>query len=551
MGRRLRNLSMLKQAIRTTLVLALAGGGAPAVAGAPMVPLFENLGTLHHPITTVSSLARQYFDQGLRLVYAFNFEEAVNSFEEAARLDPEAAMAYWGMALALGPNINAPMAPSQERRAYELIRKAKARAAYVTPSERAYIDALAARYAARSPSKREALDRAYAAAMREVARRFPEDPEAQVLAADALMNLQPWDYWTPDGRPKGAATEIIKLLEQALAKTPDHPGACHFYIHAVEASLQPERAVPCAERLPELMPGAGHLVHMPAHIFMRVGRYHEAAERNEHAVSVDHAYLEHRRLAGSYASDYYAHNLHFLWAALMMEGRSTEALRTARELVAKVPPSEMKKRLLLEAYLPTPVLTLARFGRWSEVLSELPPPKEFRYALGMWHYARGLAMTATGRLGSGHAEAMAIGEMIKGLRKATSSELKTLRTLLEIAARVVGGELAAKREQYDEAVRLLREAMRLEDSLPYQEPPYWHQPVRHVLGAVLLLAMRASEAEAVYREDLQRHPDNGWALFGLARSLRAQGKEAEARPVEEEFRTAWYASDVTLSSSKF
>ncbi len=542
---------MLKRAVGAALLFTLAGGGVSAVADQPSIPLFDNLGTLHHPITTSSPLAQQYFDQGLRLVYAFNFEEAINSFEEAGRQDPEAAMAYWGMALALGPNINAPMSPSQERRAQDLVQKAKARLAKASASERAFVEALGTRYSPKNQSKREVLDRAYATSMREVARRFPDDPEAQVLAADALMNLQPWDYWVSDGRPKGVAAEIVSLLEQVLAKSPNHPGACHLYIHAVEASLQPERAVPCAERLPELMPGAGHLVHMPAHIYMRVGRYHEAAERNEHAVSVDHAYLEHRRLAGSYALDYYAHNLHFLWAALMMEGRSAEALLTARELVAKVPQAEMKKALLLEAYLPTPVLTLARFGQWSEVLSELPPSKEFRYALGMWHYARGLAMTATGRLGSGQAEQLAIEEMIKGLRRAKTPELKTLRTLLEIAARIIGGELAAKREKYDEAIRLLREAVRLEESLPYQEPPYWHHPVRHVLGAVLLTAKRASEAEVVYREDLRRHPDNGWALFGLVRSLRAQGKEAEARLVEEQFSTAWYASDVMLTSSRF
>lgn len=537
--------------VGVALFLTLVGVVFAAPDNKPVVPLFDNLGNLHHPITTTVPLAQQYFDQGLRLIYAFNFEEAVNSFEEAARQDPDVAMAYWGTALALGPNINAPMAPSQERRAHDLVQKAKARAAKVTASERAYIEALAGRYSAKTPSKRDVLDRAYASAMREVARQFPDDPDAMVLAAEALMNLQPWDYWTPDGRPKGAATDIVSLLEQVLARAPDHPGACHYYIHAVEASLQPERAVPCAERLPELMPGAGHVVHMPAHIYMRVGRYHEAAERNEHAVSVDHAYLDHRRLVGTYSADYYAHNLHFLWAALTMEGRSTEALKAARELVAKVPKAEMKKGLALEAYLPTPYLTLARFGQWSEVLSELPPPREFRYALGMWHYARGLAMTATGRLGSAQAEQIAIEELIKGVRKAKTPELKILRTQLEIAARVVGGEFAIKRGKYDDAIRLLREAVRLEESLPYQEPPHWHQPVRHVLGAILMEAKRASEAESVYREDLQRHPENGWALFGLVQSLRAQGKEAEVRPIEERFSRAWYAADVILSSSMF
>ncbi len=431
------------------------------------------------------------------------------------------------------------------------MQKAKARASKATVAERGYIDALAKRYMSGGKAKREALDQAYAAAMQDVAKQFPDDPDALTLAADALMNVQPWDYWHQDGRPKGAADRIVALLEQALAKAPDHPGACHFYIHAVEASRQPQRAVPCAERLPGLMPGAGHLVHMPAHIFMRVGRYHEAAEQNEQAASVDHAYLEHRQLAGSYAIDYYAHNLHFLWAALLMEGRGAEARKTAQELAAKVSKADVKKSPPLEAYVPTPYLTLARFGQWSDVLSELPPPRELRYALGMWHYARGLAMAATGRLGSAQAEQLALEEMVKGLRRAKSSELKIVRTQLEIAARVIGGELASKREKYDEAIRLTQEAVRLEDSLPYQEPPLWHHPVRQVLGALLLTAKRASEAEAVYREDLARHPDNGWSLFGLAQSLRAQGKEVEARPIEERFSTAWYAADVTLSASRF
>lgn len=523
-----------------------------ALAGlTPTVPLFDNLGSLHHPITTTSVPAQQYFDQGLRLVYAFNFEEAIYSFEEAARQDPDAAMSYWGIALALGPNINAPINKGQERRAYEASQKARTKAAKASPAERALIEALATRYSLSLKATRVSLDRAYADAMRGVARQFPDDPDVGALTADALMNVQPWDYWTPDGQPKGAAEEIVLRLEHLLEKTPDHPGACHYYIHAVEASRQPERAVPCAERLPALMPGAGHVVHMPAHIYMRVGRYHEAAERNEHAATVDQAYLDHRRLTGSYAADYYAHNLHFLWAALSMEGRSAEAIQIARDLIDRVPKEAVKKMPALEGYLPTPYLTLARFGRWSEVLSELPPPQEFRYASGLWHYARGLALTATGRLGSAQAEQAAIEEVIKHLRKAKAPELKIMRTQLEIAARLVAGELAAKREKFDDAVRLLREAARLEGSLPYAEPPYWHQPVRHVLGAVLMAAKRPTEAEAVYREDLQRNPENGWALFGLAQSLRAQGKETEARPIEDQFSTAWYAADVMLAASRF
>ncbi|MBI5854694.1 MAG: hypothetical protein HZB35_05585 [Nitrospirae bacterium] len=535
----------------SVLLLALAGVPCGASVQEPTVPLFDNLGNLHHPITTTSAPAQQYFDQGLRLVYAFNFEEAIYSFEEAVRQDPDAAMSYWGIALALGPNINAPMNKAQERRAYEASQKARTKAAKASPAERALIEALATRYSPSLKATRVSLDRAYAGAMRGVAKQFPDDPDVGALTAEALMNVQPWDYWTPEGQPKGAAEEIVARLERLLEKTPDHPGACHYYIHAVEASRQPERAVPCAERLPTLMPGAGHVVHMPAHIYMRVGRYHEAAERNEHAAMVDHAYFEHRRLTGSYAADYYAHNLHFLWAALSMEGRSAEAIQAARELIDRVPKEAVKKMPALEGYLPTPYLTLARFGRWSELLTELPPSREFRYSLGLWHYARGLAMTATGRLGSAQAEQGAIEELVKSFRKAKAPEQKIMRTQLEIAARLVAAELAAKREKFDDAVRFLREAVRLEESLPYSEPPYWHQPVRHVLGAVLMAAKRPSEAEVIYREDLQRNPENGWALFGLAQSLRAQGKEGDAKLIDERFEKSWYASDVMLTASRF
>ncbi|HSE60024.1 MAG TPA: hypothetical protein VLA99_15095, partial [Nitrospiraceae bacterium] len=290
-------------------------GHAPA-GGESGTPLFDNLGRLHHPITTTSPKAQQYFDQGLRLVFAFNHEEAINSFEEAAKLDPKAAMPHWGIALALGPNINMPMDREAEKRAYEAIHQARSRAGGASAKERAYIEALALRYSVDPNGKRETLDRAYAEAMGKVAAQYRDDADAATLYAEAMMDLQPWDYWTPEGQPKGRANEIVSTLERALTLNPDHPGACHYYIHAVEASPKPERALPCARRLPALMPGAGHLVHMPGHIYLRLGMYKEAAEQNVHAVSIDHDYLAHRKLTGVYPMGYYPHNVHFLWSAL-------------------------------------------------------------------------------------------------------------------------------------------------------------------------------------------------------------------------------------------
>ncbi|MEK7352424.1 MAG: hypothetical protein AAB177_16255, partial [Nitrospirota bacterium] len=292
-------------------------------------PLFDNLGSLHHPITTTSEQAQRYFDQGLRLVYAFNHEEAIRSFEVAAHLDPQAAMPYWGIALALGPNINSAMEKKGEHRAVEMVQKARRMAARATPVEQAYIEALAARYVGRRGINRKGLDEAYAKAMRSVAQRFPEDGDAATLFAEALMDLRPWDFWKPDGRPQPGTEEIVTTLEAVLVKNPDHPGACHYYLHAVEASLQPERALPCAERLPDLMPGAGHLVHMPAHIYMRVGKYHEAVDRNQQAAHVDEQYFASQHPTGEYADGYYRHNLHFLWASLAMEGRNVEAMKAA------------------------------------------------------------------------------------------------------------------------------------------------------------------------------------------------------------------------------
>jgi tetratricopeptide (TPR) repeat protein len=513
-------------------------------------PLFDNLGSHHHPITTTSEQAQQYFDQGLRLVYAFNHEEAIKSFEAAARLDSQAAMPYWGIALALGPNINSAMEKKDERRAIEMVQKARRLANHATPAEQAYVEALAARYVSRKGGKRKGLDEAYAKAMRSMAQRFPEDTDAATLFAEALMDLRPWDFWKPDGHTQPGTEEILTTLESVLAKNPDHPGACHYYLHAVEASSQPERALPCAERLPGLMPGAGHLVHMPAHIYMRLGMYHEAVERNQQAAHVDEQYLADQHPTGEYADGYYRHNLHFLWASLAMEGRNVEAMKAARDLTVTITMEEARKDRSKELYLPTPIFSMIRFGRWEELLREPPPPKGFRLMEGMWRLGRGLAHVATGRLPGAEGEHVVLSGLTKQIYRERTTEEKTGKALLKIAERVLSGEIAARRQRYDDAIKSFEEAIKIEEALPYSEPPLWPLSVRHHLGAVLLLAERPAEAEAVYQADLLRHPDNGWALTGLIQSLRAQQKEDLAVEAEDRFKKAWTHADFIPTASR-
>jgi tetratricopeptide (TPR) repeat protein len=537
--------------IGMTLWLALCVPVEEVLAGqTAAVPLFDNLGSLHHPITTTSEQAQRYFDQGLRLVYGFNHEEAIRSFEAAAELDPQTAMPYWGIALALGPNINGAMEKKDEHRAIEMVQKAQRLADRATPGERAYIEALVARYVGRKGVKRKGLDEAYAKAMRSMSLRFPEDADAATLFAEALMDLRPWDLWKQDGRPQPGTDEIVSTLESVLARSPEHPGACHYYLHAVEASLQPERALPCAERLPDLMPGAGHLVHMPAHIYMRVGKYHEAAERNQQAAHIDQQYLASRRPTGEYADGYYTHNLHFLWASLAMEGRNVDAMKAARDLTATITAEEAGKDRWKELYLPTPIFSMIRFGRWEELLKEPAPPKGLRLMEGMWRLGRGLALVATGRIPGAEGEYVVLAGLTKQFRRNRTAEDKTEGAILKIAERILAGELAVRRQRYDEAIRLFEEAIKMEEALPYSEPPIWPLSVRHYLGTVLLLAGRPSDAEGTYRADLLRHPDNGWALIGLIQSLKAQHKGDQAAETEDRFKKAWAHADFMPAASR-
>jgi tetratricopeptide (TPR) repeat protein len=516
---------------------------APA-AVTPHTPLIQNLGNLHRPISTGVPLAQRYFDQGLLLTYGFNHEEAINSFREAARLDSTCAICYWGIAFALGPNINIPMDPAAVSQALDAVREAQARLSYANPAERAYIEAITIRYSSDTTLSRAALDSAYGTAARNVWRRFPTDDDAGALYVDALMNLAPWNYWQADGTPRPGTTEIVATLEQILRRDPTHIGACHFYIHAVEASLEPQRAIRCAERLPWLAPGAGHLVHMPAHIYMRVGRYADAVTANQHAAHTDETFIERRHPTGLYPV-YYSHNLHFLWAATQMEGRSAESLRAARDLVKTVPPEKIRQAPMFEYLVPTPLFALVQFERWNDVLREPPPPADQRYSRAIWHYARGRALTGRKELDQAAAELDSV-TTIRDVIKDVPLGFQTAGTLLGVASHTLAGAIAAERSDAAAAVCELEEAVRLQDALVYDEPPAWYYPVRQSLGSVLLTVGRAAEAEAVYREDLKRTPENGWSLFGLAQALRAQGKTDEAAAIDERFRRAWARADVVL-----
>lgn len=521
-----------------------SGAGDRAV-----MPLLDGLGDWHHPVTTVSGEVQRYFDQGLRLTYAFNHDDAVRSFERAAQLDPRCAMCHWGIAYALGPNINLPMDPAVEPRARAAILTAVRLTEGTTPLESALIEAMAVRYGEPAGAERAARDTAYAAAMRRVARRFAGSVDAQTLFADAMLNLRPWNQWTRDGRPQPGTRELVGVLERALAREPHHAGACHLYIHAVEASPTPERALPCAERLPRLMPGAGHIVHMPAHVYLRVGRYEEAAQANIAAVEADARYFTKREGAsGIYPQFYAPHNLHFLWATYLLSGQSGKALDTARALVERVATDDARANAALEGFLPAVILTHARFGHWDAVLAHPAPPSELRYVTGIWHYARGLAFSARRDVRAAGTEL----ERVRAIAAATDEDLviilNTAPALLTLAAEVLAGDIAAREGQVDQAVAHFRTAVRLEDSLTYDEPPPWYHPVRNRLGEALLAAGRAAEAERVFRDDLQLVRETGWSLSGLERALRARGRVREADLVARRFQEAWKHADAPMSA---
>lgn len=540
-------------AIIVVVVLGLLIGKPHNLSTDHKVPFYNNLGSYHFTITTKNNLTQRYFNQGLNLTFGFNHEEAGRAFKEAVRLDPDCAMCYWGAAYVLSPNINAPMDKSVVAEAYELSQKALALAPKASEKERAYIEALSKRYAANPPDDRSSLDKAYADAMREVVKQYPNDLDAATLFAEALMDLMPWNYWTKDSQPTTYTNEIVSTLESVLARNPNHPGANHYYIHAVEASQTPERAVPSAERLASLVPGAGHLVHMPAHTYWRVGRYHDAAVANEHAIHVDENYAPDRRNPGWYLVAYYPHNIHFLFAAAAMEGQSAVAIKAARKLVSEIPETRYKELPPLEDFRPMALFALVRFGKWEEVLKEPQPSAELQYTTGIWHYARGMAFLRLGKLDEATNELSTLEEIGKKpeMESFALASFSTAATNLRIASLTLGGELAGARGQNDEMISKLQEAVKLQDALAYTEPPAWYFPVRQTLGAALLKLGKATEAEAVYREDLKQYLQNGWSLFGLMKSLEAQGKNSEVAEVKAQFEKAWAHADVALAASQF
>jgi tetratricopeptide (TPR) repeat protein len=530
----------------------IASSPAPEGTAKSSPRLFGNLGKWRRDVTTKSPEAQRWFDQALSLTFGFNHDEAIRSYQEAARLDPLCAMAWWGIAYCNGPHINNPALPEDRAiAAWEALEKAVAAAPGTSPVEQALIGALAKRYSPDPKADRAPLDQAYADAMRAVWKAYPQDADVGTLCAEALMDLHPWDLWTHEGQPKEYTPEIVETLEKVLAMAPDQPGANHFYIHTVEASARPERAVPAADRLRTLVPGAGHLVHMPAHIYIRVGRFEDASKSNIEAMKVDAAYRALSPEQGFYRL-YMAHNPHFLAFTSMMEGRYKAALEAARSMIAGIPPGFAEENAsFMDPFLVIELEVYMRFGKWKEILAVpefselLPVSRAYR------HFARGAALAATGKPDAARAELAALQSGAAALSEDRIWMNNNAKAVLAVAAKVLAGEIAAREDKVDEAVALLREAGTLEDALTYDEPPDWMQPTRHTLGAVLLRAGRSEEAEKVYREDLVRFPENGWALWGLRRALDQRGFETEAGKTRERFEKAWKRADVKLDTTCF
>jgi tetratricopeptide (TPR) repeat protein len=511
----------------------------------PAEPFFTGLGTHTRKVSTNSETAQRYFDQGLAFLYAFNHDEAIRSFAAAGACDSECAMAYWGVALANGPHINNPAVDeAHAKAAWKALTKA-------TPIERELIEALATRYAQSQPADRKPLDEAYAAAMHKVWEAHPEDADIGALTAEAMMDLRPWDQWTLDGKPQPGTDEVLRTLDAVLAKSPQHPLALHLLIHAVEASRHPEKADTAADRLRDLEPALGHLVHMPSHIDVRRGRWQQAIIANQKAIAADKTYRQTVPDQGFYRL-YMAHNFHMLAYAAMMQGESNKATQALQEMVAGVPEEFVKQNAaMMDAFVALPYELQMRFGRWDAILAE-PKPKEcFPITTALWRFARGVAFAAKKDLDHAQAEQRAFLAAVKPVPKDAVSGKNAAHDVLAVAERMLAGEILYRQGKIEDAIAALRDAVRREDKLRYVEPPDWIQPVRHALGAALLDAGRFAEAEAVYREDLARYPENGWSLYGLARSLRMQGKGEEASAVSERFEKVWQHADVKLSSSCF
>ncbi|MHC4955621.1 MAG: tetratricopeptide repeat protein [Planctomycetota bacterium] len=528
------------------LLFALGCTDTHTVPGEPAL-LFENLGDIARSVSTDNALAQRYFNQGLALVYGFNHDEAAESFAYAARLDPDCAVAHWGEAYAYGPNYNRkkPSAKYNERALEALARAKRARA---TAAERGLIDALAVRFASPQPKDRTVLNEAYAKAMKELWRRFPDDDDIGLLYTDALMNLNAWRLWSKNGKPWRHTNEIVATLEKVLARSPDHPAAIHFYIHALEASPYPERAEPAADKLARLAPGSGHLVHMPSHIYLRTGRYRDSVEINMRADAVDRAYFARKQGTQGGYHWYHAHNSHFLVWSAMYAGRYEDALKGCEMILAAIP-VDFRDRLGAVEHLSGISHVRIRFGKWEELITAPPPPSKQPFAKSLYHYGRGIGYANTGRFDEARREAAEFEKHAGDIPKDTMNRRARVHTVLGIARNMLAGETAFLSGEQEKGLSYLRRAVELEDELTYQEPSSWMMPARHALGALLLDAGLVDEAETVYRKDLRLHRENGWALHGLAQCLERQGHTEEAAAVRRRFERAWSDATVKIRAS--
>ncbi len=519
--------------------------GQPA---AKKATLMSGLGDLHHPVSTSNPEAQKFFDQGMRLIYAFNHEEAAGSFERAAELDPKMAMAYWGLAEAVGPNYNDPADPDRYKKAHEAIARAGELAANASPSEKAYIAAMALRFPSDPAADHRLSAERYRNAMGDVVTQFPDDLDAATLFAEAGMDLHPWSLWRKDGTPEGGTEDIIAALESVLKRDPNHMGAIHYYIHAVEASPNPERALAAANRLAALAPAAGHLVHMPGHVYIRTGDFEAAVKTNELAAQADRAYIQANGAAGLYPAMYYSHNLHFIAACSSMNGNYSEAHKAAEMLAAHVGPM-VKDIPPLEGFMTVPLAVEVRFQKWDQILAMPQPPAAMQTTTVFWHFARGMALAAKGKVAEAEAEHHIVSEAAD---KTPPDQVFAMpvnnkaKDVLNIATNVLGAKIAQAKHDSAGAVSLLRRAVAIQDTLKYDEPPDWFYPVRESLGAVLLMNGNAAEAEKVFREDLDRNPRNPRSLFGLAEALRAQNRAYDAQFVDKQFQSNWKNPEIKL-----
>jgi tetratricopeptide (TPR) repeat protein len=521
-------------------------------AAEPIIPLLDTLGNHTYRVTTKSPQAQRYFDQGLRFLFGFNHGAAIRSFQEAARLDPECAMAHWGIAYASGPHINFPVVPPPAAElAWAELTLARQHAAKATPIEQALISALGHRYANPQPEDRAPLDLAYADAMRAVWKKFPKDADVGTFFAEAMMNLRPWDQWTPAGEPQPGTEEILATLDAVLKLNLNHPLANHLYIHAIEASHQPERALPAADRLLTLQPGLAHNVHMPSHIYIRTGQWHKAVDSNRDAVAADTAYRKVVGPAKGFLSVYVAHNDHMLAYAAMMTGQGDLAVKHTRDLVAKLPPEFMAEfGFVAEAWLAMPLEVLVRFGRWDDVLAEPMFAPEQRFVYAFQHAARGIAFAAKGDVAAARRSQALYLEAAKLVSpEQIAAGNNTCQAVLAVVTPMLEAEILMREDKVDDAIAQFNAAIAIEDQLRYDEPPGWMIPVRHALGALLMSKNRFAEAETVYRADLARLPNNGWSLFGLSEALMQQGKMKEVAALRSQFKEIWRKADVTITSS--